>query len=183
MSRGNPEMQPGGWRGSGAGWGLGLGVGGWAGAGGRVRAGGEGGAGAGAGSGGLGAGGLGGLGGFRRVRGLRGRGWGLGAATHANASRTLANACERFANALATIPGQRLDPWTPTFKTGTLLLRIRENPDVDFSPRTLVQGFTNPQPQILALPKKTPRSLQSGGTQSSRHCVGSPSSGFTAWLP
>ena len=78
--------------------------------------------------------------------GREGGGWGLGhgcdtPATHANASRTLrerlrtlANACERlrtlrgrFANALATIPGQPLDPWTPTFKTGTLLLRIREN--------------------------------------------------------
>ena len=64
-------------------------------------------------------------------------------ATHANASRTLADACgcfanalrtlcERFANALrtlalTTIAGQRLDPWTPSFKTRTLLLRIREN--------------------------------------------------------
>ena len=37
----------------------------------------------------------------------------------ANASRTLADA-------LTTIAGQRLDPWTPTFKTRTLLLRIRE---------------------------------------------------------
>ena len=34
---------------------------------------------------------------------------------------------ERFADALTTIAGQRLDPWTPTFKTRTLLLRIREN--------------------------------------------------------
>ena len=32
----------------------------------------------------------------------------------------------RFANALTTIAGQRLDPWTPTFKTRTLVLRIRE---------------------------------------------------------
>ena len=44
-------------------------------------------------------------------------------ATHANALRTL---CERFADALTTIADQRLDPWTPTFKTRTLLLRIRE---------------------------------------------------------
>ena len=44
-------------------------------------------------------------------------------ATHANTLRTL---CERFADALTTIAGQRLDPWTPTFKTRTLLLRIRE---------------------------------------------------------
>ena len=58
-------------------------------------------------------------------------GWGLGhgcdtPATHANACERLRTLRERFANALATIPGQRLDPWTPTFKTGTLLLRIRE---------------------------------------------------------
>ena len=59
---------------------------------------------------GTGAGGLG-------VRGPGGRGW---------ACERLRTLRERFANALATIPGQRLDPWTPTFKTGTLLLRIRE---------------------------------------------------------
>ena len=56
-----------------------------------------------------------------RVRGPGGRG--LGAGTRLRHTR---DTRERFANALATIPGQRLDPWTPTFKTGTLLLRIRE---------------------------------------------------------
>ena len=54
------------------------------------------------------------------------------AATHPRHTRTLRERLRtlrgRFANALATIPGQPLDPWTPTFKTGTLLLRIRENP-------------------------------------------------------
>ena len=47
-------------------------------------------------------------------------------ATHADALRTLANAFQTLANALTTIAGRRLDPWTPTFKTRTLLLRIRE---------------------------------------------------------
>ena len=110
---------------------------------------------------GLGAGGWGACTGAGRVAGGVGAvyggreggagGWGLGhAATHANASRTLANACgrlrtlrERFANALATIPGQRLDPWTPTFKTRTLLLRIREN--LDPSPQA-----TAPSPQPVS---------------------------------
>ena len=127
------------------GWGLGgLGLAenkklDWGGGFGAVYGGGEGGAGGGgwgwgpgAGGWGLGAGGPGaGLGAVYGGREGGAGGWGLGhgcdtPATHANASRTLANACERFANALATIPGQRLDPWTPTFKTGTLLLRIRE---------------------------------------------------------
>ena len=64
-------------------------------------------------------------------------GLGLGAGTrlrHTGDTRErFANACEHFANALATIPGQRLDPWTPTFKTGTLLLRIREKGTPSFA--------------------------------------------------
>ena len=148
MSRGNPEMQPGGWLGAGGwrpgasqgpragsrgpragGWGLAArGCGLWAG-------GTAGGWGLGLGTGwalgtGTGAGAGGGAGGWGPGPG--GRGWGLGAGTRLRHTRDtherFANACERFANALATIPGQRLDPWTPTFKTGTLLLRIRENP-------------------------------------------------------
>ena len=143
MSRGNPEMQPGGWLGAGGwrpgasqgasragGWGLAART--WLGL--RAR-------------GGLGRGGW----GLGRVRGPGGRGWGLGAGTRLRHTRDtrerFANACERlrtlrgrFANALATIPGQRLDPWTPTFKTGTLLLRIREKDptrDPPFKKRTL----------------------------------------------
>ena len=121
----------GGWK---LGWGLGAVYGGW-------------GWGPGAGAGGWGAGAW---GAGPKPKLDWGWGWGtggrgLGAGTRlrhtrdtrerfANASRTLrANACERlrtlrgrFANALATIPSQPLDPWTPTFKTGTLLLHIRE---------------------------------------------------------
>ena len=179
MSRGNPEMQPGGWLGAG-GWRPGASQGPRKPRGGAAREWGPGGdwwLGVRAGGRGLGAGGSGGATGWELgvedwrlgAAGWRlgAAGWGLGlglgaesdwglgwaggpglgpklnwklgpcrgagraglgaggwdtAATHPRHTRTR----ERFANALATIPGQRLDPWTPTFKTGTLLLRIRE---------------------------------------------------------
>ena len=95
MSRGNPEMQPGGWLGAG-GWrpgasqgpragsrgrGLGVGAGDWLGAG--------------DGDWGWGWGGCGGLGAGAGRAGLGAGGWDTAAthpATHTNASRTLANA-------------------------------------------------------------------------------------------
>ena len=142
MSRGNPEMQPGGWLGAG---GEGLGLGGREG-GGRgasqgpraLRAGGRllgagaggrelgvaGGGGWGLGRGGMGAGSgpkldwelWGGLAGLAVYGGLEGGagGWGLGhgcdtPATHANASRTLANACERLRTLRERFSD---DPWS-----------------------------------------------------------------------
>ena len=164
----------------GAGWGLGA-EGCWAEAGGRGAGGAEaGGRGAG---GGWGAGSPPGATGWepwagvKRLRGDWQRAWGWGArragpggrggaggwdtaATPATRER-FAKACERlrtlrerFANALATIPGQRLDPWTPTFKTGTLLLRIRENSQSDHND-TLNQTHKDSE-TILAVSDKTP---------------------------
>ena len=63
--------------------------------------------------------------------------------------RALAGACERFADALTTVAGQPLDPWTPTFKTGTLLLRIREKPK---AAKLTKQQHQQPQPGQVPQP-------------------------------
>ena len=140
LGLGSREGRAGDWRLGAAGWGLGAGAGG-------RELGVAGGRGLGAGAEGWDRWGR-GLGVVYGGREGGAGGWGLGhgcdtPATHANASRTLANACERFANALATIPGQRLDPWTPTFKTGTLLLRIRENLTMLKTPEVHVNAAAN----------------------------------------
>ena len=96
-----------------------------------------------------------GLGSQEGGAGRAGGGWGLGHGCDTRDTRErFAKACERFANALATIPGQRLDPWTPTFKTGTLLLRIRENSQSDHND-TLNQTHKDSE-TILAVSDKTP---------------------------
>ena len=125
MSRGNPEMQPGGWLGAG-GWRPGASQGPRAGSRGPRAGGGWLGAG-GPGAGGRGAGGRGptldwGWGqGLRAVYGGReggAGGWGLGhgcdtPATHANASRTLANASRTLRERFSDDPWSTIGPLDP----------------------------------------------------------------------